>query len=649
MRVRPGHMLRRVFDRLTQSWAILGAVTVSGLIVLLGIVLAFGSTESIKHLGLSFLTSLDWDPVNGSFGMLPVLWGTVWSSFLALLIAVPISLGTAIFLVRLAPRWLAGPAAFLVELLAAIPSIAYGFWGAAVLVPLMQSHVQPFLRTVFGHIPGLSMLVSGPAYGFGMLTSSIVLAIMVTPIITAVVREVLRTSPRELDEGAYALGATWFQSTRLILGYSRIGIFGAIVLGLARAIGETMAVTMVIGNRDQLSCSLFAPSQTMASLLANEFAEADTSLYTSALIEIALVLLVTTLITNAIARWLIMRTSRMPTKVREPAPLPTPPDMLVTATALGAAPSMAMAAAAAATSGATLREDRLPRPIPGGLGLSPMRRGMDILARIASSASARLCFLALALIFGYVVYQGFAGLSWDFFTKLPGPVDQPSGLFNCIVGSLELVCMASLIGVPIGIACGVYLSEYARNSTRGNIVRLLADVLGGVPSIVVGVVAYALLVMPKWPIGGYSGLAGALALALLMCPIIARTTEEMLQLVPNALREASLGAGATMAQTIVRVVLPAAASGIITGVVLAVARIAGETAPLLFTALGSDALVLDPRKPFPALPLKIFSYATSAEDEWKRQAWAGMLVLIMVILILNVLLRLFTRSKMGHR
>jgi phosphate transport system permease protein len=280
----------------------------------------------------------------------------------------------------------------------------------------------------------------------------------------------------------------------------------------------------------------------------------------------------------------------------------------------------------------------------GHRGVALGRRLADWAAKLLSVGCAVACVFCLALILGYLVWQGVSGLSWDFFTKLPGPSGRPSGMRNCIVGSVLLVGMASLIGVPAGMACGVWLCEFGRRSRVGAVVRTLVDVLAGVPSIVVGVVAYELVVVPM---GHFSGFAGALGLALLMCPIIARTTEEMLRLVPDALREASLGAGATTAQTIVRVVLPAAASGIITGVVLAVARVAGETAPLLFTALGNDGSVLDPRQPFPALTLKIFSYATSPEAEWKRQAWAGMLVLIVLILVLNLAMRTVARPRLG--
>ncbi len=632
---RPGAALRRALDRMTFGMSVGGAIGVCALIALMAIVLAYGSKEAFHALGFSFLVSRDWDPTNEIFGAVPALWGTLLSSLLALLFAVPLSLGIAVFLTRLAPRWLAGPAAFLVELLAAIPSIAYGFWGAEMLVPFMQKHIQPDLKMLFGHVWPLSYVFAGPAYGFGMLTAGIVLAIMVTPIITAIMREVLRSAPRELDEASYALGATWFQSTRMMVAACTTGIFGAVVLGFARAIGETMAVTMVIGNRDQVSASLFAPGQTMASLLANEFLEADKDVYISALVEIALVLLVTTLITSSLARWMIMRSTRIGKKA--PRAAGAPPTSVATAAAI----SLVQAAANAPRSEPLL----LPKRID--LSVSLFRRVCDWAARVVAIGSAGLAGLFLVAILAYILEQGFSGLSWNFFTKLPGALGSATGMSNCILGSIALVGMASIIGIPFGIACGVYLCEYGKTSRKGVIVRVLVDVLGSVPSIVVGVVAYVILV--KHGIGHFSGLAGALALALLMCPIVARTTEEMLLLVPNALREASLGAGATMAQTIWRVVLPAAMTGIITGVVLSVARVAGETAPLLFTALGYDGKDLNPTQPFPALPLKIFQYATSPEEEWKKQAWAGMLVLIALILILNAALRLWAYSRTRAR
>jgi len=618
-------LVRRGWDVVMRYCALAGGLSIILSILLLTLVLVYGAWPALRTFGFAFLTTSDWDPVNGVFGVLPALWGTVCSSVIALLLAVPISIGAAVFMVRLAPRWLAGPASFLIELLAAIPSIAYGLWGAAVLVPIMQRHVQPLVKELFGHLPVVGMFFKGPAYGFGMLTAAIILAIMIIPIITSVTRDVLRVVPRELDEGSYALGSTWWQSTRLVLGFSKVGIFGAVMLGLARAVGETMAVTMVIGNSDQLSASILNPAQTMASLLANEFLEADNPLYLHSLVAVALVLLATTLLMNAIARWMIRRAA-LP--VRPGAtPAPTDPSLPVVV-----ASDEQIMAKLSAPELQIARNYRLPRN----------RKVMDRVFKMVTYACALLCIGLLAVIITYITYQGVSGLSLDFFTELPGPSGQPIGMRNCIIGSLILVGMSSVLGIPVGVACGVYLAEYGRRTRLGATVRLLVDVLAGVPSIVVGVVVYVLVVVPM---GHFSGIAGSLALALMMVPIIARTTEEMLRLVPDALREASLGAGATFAQTITRVILPAALSGIITGVVLSVARVAGETAPLLFTALGNDGAIYNPLLPFPALPLKIFIYATSADAQWQKQAWAGMLVLILLILVLNVAMRLSTRRR----
>jgi phosphate transport system permease protein len=628
---------RRFVERGTMGAALGGAWLVIGLVVLLIVILAIGGAPAMSAFGLSFLFSTEWDPVQRQFGALPVLYGTAVSSLLALLFAVPLSIGTAVFLVRLAPRWLSGPCSFLVELLAAIPSIAYGFWGAAVLIPIMQHGLEPALKSTLGKLPLVGALFSGPAYGFGMLSAAIVLAIMVTPIITAVARDVLRQTPRELEEGAYALGATWWQTTLVVLQYSKTGLFGAVILGVARAVGETMAVTMVIGNRDQIAASLLAPSQTMASLLANEFLEADSKIYVSALIYVALVLLATTLAMNLIARLMIARASK---------PL-RPPQAGPIAELAVAAPAEAEAArAAAAEATAAIRASYEAKLAAIGSSVPRAKRTIDLTMRSIAVGCALLCVACLVLITGYIAWRGVDGLSWDLFTKLPGPSGQPIGLRNCIVGTLILIGTASLVGVPAGIACGAYLAEYGRRSRLGAMVRTLVDVLAGVPSIVVGVVAYELIVVPM---GHFSGLAGAVALGLLMTPIIARTSEEMLRLVPDSLREASLGAGATRAQTILRVVLPAASAGIVTGVMLAIARVAGETAPLLFTALGNDGDVYHLNQPFPALTLKIFQYATSPDDEWVRQAWGAMLVLIAIILVLNVLVRYVTKRTVGAR
>lgn len=287
-----------------------GIVTAFGLAILLvpGLMLLElirASMPAIRAFGAQFLRSSTWDPVKHVFGAWPFIYGTIVSSIIALLIAVPISIGLAIFLSDLAPHRLRKPISFTVELLAAIPSVVYGFWGIFVLVPLLRVHVQPFLTKHLGFLP----FFQGPPLGFGMLAAGVILAIMIVPTITSISREVLQAVPSTHREAAIGLGATPWDVIRFaVLPSARSGIVGAIILGLNRALGETMAVTMVIGNRPKASLSLFDPSYTMASVIANEFAEADSDLYLSALSEIALLLFAVALIMNFFARWLVSAT-----------------------------------------------------------------------------------------------------------------------------------------------------------------------------------------------------------------------------------------------------------------------------------------------------------------------------------------------------
>jgi phosphate transport system permease protein len=276
--------------------------------------LAVAAWPAIRQFGWRFVVESNWDPVQESFGVLPFIYGTLVSSILALLIAVPLGLGAAIYLAELAPAWTRPPVGFLVELLAAIPSVVYGLWGIFVLAPLLRAWVQPFLGATLGWLP----LFQGPPYGIGMLAAGIVLAIMVVPFITTVSRDVLLAVPNQQREAALALGATGWETTRVaVLRYGRSGLIGAILLGLGRALGETMAVTMVIGNRPEIAASLFAPGYTMASVIANEFTEATSDLYLAALIEVALLLLVVTVVVNALARLLVWSVGGPVKTVRE--------------------------------------------------------------------------------------------------------------------------------------------------------------------------------------------------------------------------------------------------------------------------------------------------------------------------------------------
>lgn len=270
------------------------------IVVAIGVLLFKESALSIQEFGWSFWMSEEWNPVSGKFGAKPFIWGTLYSSVLALLISTPTALGIAIYISELAPAWLRRPLVFLTELLAAIPSIVYGLWGIFVLVPFVRA-LQVRTPEWMQAIP----LFSGPPLGIGMLSAAIILSIMVVPFSSSVAREVLRAVPQAQREGAYALGATRWEAIRMALFDARTGIAGAIMLGLGRALGETMAVTMVIGNSPQVTWSLYAPQYTMSALLANEFAEATDDLYLHALIEIGLVLFIITLLINVVSRLFI--------------------------------------------------------------------------------------------------------------------------------------------------------------------------------------------------------------------------------------------------------------------------------------------------------------------------------------------------------
>jgi phosphate transport system permease protein len=314
--IRPRSKLRLAFGREANFGDLafrrvtaLFAASVVVLLVWMAIEMGRASKLSLAHFGLSFLTGSDWNPVRDHYGALPFVFGTVVSSILALCISVPISLGIAIYLSELANAKLRTPIGFLVELLAAVPSVVYGLWGIFALAPWLRETVEPFLAKTLGFLP----LFQGPHQGFGMLAGGIILAIMITPTISSVSREVLRAVPHALREGAIGLGATRWEVVRVaVLPYAKSGLVGAVILGLGRALGETMAITMVIGNRSEIAVSLFAPSYTMASVIANEFTEATGELYLSALAEVGLLLFFVTVALNIFARLLVWRVGKLP-------------------------------------------------------------------------------------------------------------------------------------------------------------------------------------------------------------------------------------------------------------------------------------------------------------------------------------------------
>ncbi len=292
------------FRHLTRIAAITVLLILSGIIVSL----VHGSWPALNTFGFSFLYTEVWNPVTEQFGAIAPIYGTVVTSLIAMLIAVPIGLFIALFLTELCPMWLRRPIGIAIELLAGIPSIIYGIWGLFVFAPFLQQYVQPFIIEVFGPIPVLSTLFAGPPYGIGILTAGLILAIMVLPFITSISRDVFDAVPPVLKEAAYGVGCTTWEVVRyVVLPFTRVGVIGGVMLGLGRALGETMAVTFVIGNAHRISGSIMAPGTTISATIANEFTEADGDLYTSSLIALGLILFVITFIVLALARYMLMR------------------------------------------------------------------------------------------------------------------------------------------------------------------------------------------------------------------------------------------------------------------------------------------------------------------------------------------------------
>ncbi|HVV79733.1 MAG TPA: phosphate ABC transporter permease subunit PstC [Pseudolabrys sp.] len=297
----------RAFRLLTFSSAAAVLVLLGGVIV----VLIVGAMPALKTFGFDFLTSESWNPVTEKFGALAPVYGTVVVAIIAMLVAVPIGIGIAVFLSELCPQSLRGPIGIAIELLAGIPSIIYGIWGLFVFAPFLQATLQPALINTFADVPWLSSLFGGPPYGIGIMTAGLVLAIMVLPFIASVSRDVFASTPTVLKEAAYGVGATTWEVVRnVILPYARVGVIGAILLGLGRALGETMAVTFVIGNAHRISASILAPGTTISATIANEFTEAVGDIYTSALFALGLILFVITFIVLAIARYMLLRLER---------------------------------------------------------------------------------------------------------------------------------------------------------------------------------------------------------------------------------------------------------------------------------------------------------------------------------------------------
>jgi len=628
------------------------------LIVWIGIIL-YQQSALTRHLfGWSILTGRTWDTLHHVIGALPFIYGTFVSSTIALILAVPIGICAAIFLSELAPSWLASPLSFLIELLAAIPSVIYGLWGVLFLCPWLNNNVYPWLNNNFGNIPLFSNYGGYPST---MLAAGIILAIMILPFITSVSREIIRSVPQAQREAALGLGATrWEMIRNVVLSAAKSGITGAVILALGRAIGETMAVVMVIGNNTKMSASLLQPGYTMPALLANEFNEAWTSkLHTSALLEIAFILFVITFIINALARILILLTSRNSNYSSADPGKATTMDHLrdILAKFWRWFMMVAIIGLVAWQIAGDLRSEsfrgllhpteiivylylatRIVTRLTRGTGNWKRWRKINngFVQLLLGLCTFLACFI-LAILLYVVAVQGMQYLHPSIFTH----DELDGGMSNGIIGTLVLVGIASVIGIPLGLIGGIYLSEYGMGRF-GNVLRFSADVLNGIPSVVIGMFVYAAVVLKT---NHFSAMAGGLALGIMMIPTIVRTTEEILRLTPYSLREGSLGLGATKFRTIRSIIVPAAKGGIVTGVMLALARVIGETAPLLFTAFGNEMVTYKLNSQISSLTMLIYRFAMDSDVTKNGMAWTGSLILITIVLVISLFARLFSRSR----
>jgi phosphate transport system permease protein len=574
-----------------------------------------------------FVTGTKWivAPATGEpqLGALSFVWGTFVTSAIAMAIAVPLAVGVALATTVFLPKRLRGPIASVVDLLAAIPSVIYGLWGFLVLAPILK----PRLEWVAEHSGGIGLL-KGPVTSGSYVLAGIVLAVMVLPLVAAITREVLLTVPREQQEAAYALGATRWEMVRSsMLPWSRSGIVGASALGLGRAVGETIAIALLLGNSPHLFGSLLGPGATLSSVIALEFGEAS-NLQLSALIALAVILFVLSLAINVAARLLVRRGATGPGVLRRTI----------------AHYRTASASAAAYEPGPPPAAEP-PARRDGGLPVvSRPRRVRSAVATVLVYGALVISLIPLVAILGKIVVEGLPALSWHFLTTLP-PADPYStgGISSALVGTLILMGLATLFSAPLGILVALFVNDAAANGGRvrrgaAAAVGFTIDVLLGMPSIVAGLIVYLGVVIAM---GHFSALAGGIALGIIMFPIVVRAADEILRLVPEAQKEAALALGAPRWRTTWSVVLPAAAPGLLTGVMLALARASGETAPLLFTSLNNQFFSTDVLKEIAALPYLIFANSINVQTPQSLQlAWGAALVLVLIILLLNVVARL---------
>lgn len=615
---------------------LLGGALLAAAVVAVIVTIATGSAQAFSHYGLGFLTSGTWSPDNGQFAPGVLVVDTLVVSGLAMVLAIPVGLGTAIALAEVLPARVAGFIASVIDLLAGVPSIVIGLWALVVLLPVFERDVEPRLQKLplLGH-----SLFGGFAYGTGILLCSSVLAVLALPTLVSLSRSALLGVPRADREAARALGATKWQAVRrVLLPTARSGIGAAITLATGRVLAESIAVALVIGSTPSLPHSLLSQGVTLGSGIVNNFGEADPGLERSAVIGLGAVLFVLTLLVNLGGRLLWGR-ARQPGRMQA-AQVPTLPTIGPT----GGLPVLTVNSASSPTRlDAAPLDGPLDPPLDAGLldrpyGPAPDRTPLspaDISRRTlprrlwAARAGQALCSLLvvvalapLAALLGYTAVKGVGAISWDFFFTPANPlVPSGGGVSTAIAGTLKVVGLALAMAVPTSLLGALFL--YERSGRVANLLRTGVEVLAGVPSIVVGIFAYTVIVVP---LHHATMLAGAVAVAVLMLPVMTRANEEAVGAVPQDLHEAGAALGARRGRVMRSVVLRTALPGLVAGNLLAVARATGETAPLLFTLAA----------PTMAMTLTIYNDATQDSGSLPTTAWGTALVLLVGILLLSL-------------
>lgn len=605
-----GQLRRRAGARRSSYWypaaCWLGAAVFVGAVAALVVAIADGSASAFAHYGIGFVWDGTWAPDAGHFGAGILVVGTLITTGVALLLAVPVGIGVAIALAELAPRRLAGVAGAAVEFLAAMPSIVVGLWALLVLVPVFASDVEPSL----GAIPGLHWVFGSDRLGSSVLLASVVLAIMILPTVVALSRSAFTAVPVADREAAMGLGATRWQVVRTaVLPAARTGVAAAVTLAVGRALGEAIAVALVIGNRPQIPHSLFSPGATLGTAIVNQFAEASPGLATSSVIALGAVLLILTVAVNAAGQAIRRRGGRSVVLPPAPAgPLPTG----YPGSNSGSSP-----------------------PVPGSRGGATVPSAAAVAARHSlgrrlgvSRAGEVLCYTGVLVAVGtlgallwYTTARGAKALSWSFLTHGPTPPGVPGGgIVDAITGSARVVGLALVFALPVALATSLLL--YERRGRLAASIRFSADVLTGVPSILIGIFAYTVLVET---LHHPSTVAAAFALAVLMAPIMIRANEESLRAVAPDLWEAGVAMGGSRPSVVWRIVARQAVPGLVSGNLLALARAVGETAPLLFTLAA----------PTSALSLVILTQSTQAYSSAQSTAWGAALVLLATVLVLG--------------